>query len=47
MSNELQELLIRIIKVAMIAIPIWGLIIMAFIIFIFKNDIKKWWRNRK
>ncbi|WP_195936138.1 hypothetical protein [Lactococcus lactis] len=47
MNNELQELLIRIIKAAMIAIPIWGLIIIVFIIFIFKNDIKKWWRNRK
>ena len=27
MNNELQELLIQIIKAAMIAIPIWGLII--------------------
>ena len=40
MNNELQELIIRIIKAAMIAIPIWGLIIMVFIIFVFKNDIK-------
>ena len=47
MNNELQELLIQIIKAAMIVLPIWGLIITAFILFVFKDDIKKWWRNRK
>lgn len=47
MNNELQELLVRIIKAVIVAIPIWEVIVLVFMTFVFRKNIKKWWKGRK
>ncbi|WP_187230073.1 MULTISPECIES: hypothetical protein [unclassified Lactococcus] len=47
MNNELQDLIIRILKVLVITAPIWAILVIAFVIFLFKKEFKDWWKDRK